>query len=131
MPGTVGSLAALPLGWWLSHQTFGYSLVIVVVFAAAAIFIAQRAAALMQRPDPSAVVIDEIAGVLVACMGLKLSLVGSLAAVGLFRLFDIVKPFPVGWLDRRLKGGLGIVADDLAAGLLANLAYRAGAYMLA
>ena len=51
--------------------------------------------------------------------------------VGLFRIFDILKPFPVGWLDRRLKGGLGIVADDLAAGLLANLAYRAGAWILA
>lgn len=130
-PGTVGSLAALPLGWWLSHRAPGFSLAFAALFALLAIGVAHRAAALMQRKDPGAVVIDEIAGVLVACLGLQLSLVGSLIAVGLFRVFDILKPFPVGWLDRRLKGGLGIVADDLAAGLLANLAYRAGAWFLA
>ncbi|MBL0712522.1 MAG: phosphatidylglycerophosphatase A [Desulfosarcina sp.] len=130
-PGTAGSLAALPLGWMLSHQTPGLALVVVAVFAIIAIGIAHRAARLMQRKDPGAVVIDEIAGVLVASVGLQLSLVGSLVSVGLFRVFDIVKPFPVGWLDRRLKGGLGIVADDLAAGLLSNLAYRAGAWLMA
>ena len=48
----------------------------------------------------------------------------------IFRVFDVFKPFPVGWLDRRLKGGLGIVADDLAAGLLTNGVYRAGAWLL-
>ncbi len=129
-PGTVGSLAALPLGWLLSHLALGVSIPIAVVFALAAIGVAHRAAELMQRQDPGAVVIDEIAGVVVACLGLNLSLTGALAVVGLFRVFDILKPFPVGWLDRRLKGGVGIVADDLAAGLLANLAYRAGAWLL-
>lgn len=129
-PGTVGSLAALPLGWWISHQAFGFSLAVAAVFALFAVGVAHRAAALMQGEDPGAVVIDEVAGVLVACLGLQLSLGGSLVAVGLFRVFDILKPFPVGWLDRHLKGGLGIVVDDLAAGLLANLAYRAGAWFL-
>ena len=130
-PGTVGSLAALPLGWLLSHLALGVSIPVAAVFALAAIGIAHRAAELMGRQDPGAVVIDEIAGVVVACLGLNLSLVGALAVVGLFRIFDILKPFPVGWLDRRLKGGVGIVSDDLAAGLLANLAYRAGAWLLA
>jgi phosphatidylglycerophosphatase A len=49
----------------------------------------------------------------------------------LFRLFDILKPFPVGWLDRHLKGGIGIVADDVAAGILANLAIRIGNWLIA
>ncbi len=129
-PGTVGSLAALPLGWLLSHLALGVAIPFAALFALAAIVIAHRAAELMERQDPGAVVIDEIAGVLVACLGLKLSLPGVLAVVGLFRVFDIFKPFPVGWLDRRLKGGVGIVVDDLAAGLLANLAYRAGAWLL-
>lgn len=129
-PGTVGSLAALPLGWWLSHWTHGFAVVAAAAFALLAIVIAHRAAVLMQEEDPGAVVIDEIAGVLVACLGLQLSLSGSLITVGLFRVFDILKPFPVGWLDRRLKGGLGIVADDLVAGLLANLTYRAGVWLL-
>ena len=130
-PGTVGSLAALPLGWGLSHLALGVALPLTVVFAIVAMGIAHRAAEMINRPDPGAVVIDEMAGVLVACVGLELSPFSSLAAVGLFRVFDILKPFPVGWLDRRLKGGVGIVADDLAAGLLANLVYRAGAWLLA
>ncbi len=129
-PGTVGSLAALPLGWLLSQLAFIPALAVVILFAIVAIGVAHRAAAILDRADPGAVVIDEIAGVLVACLGLKLSLSGSLISVCLFRVFDILKPFPVGWLDRRLKGGLGIVADDLAAGVLANLSYRIGAWLL-
>ncbi len=130
-PGTIGSFVALPLGWLLSHLPLGVSLVLVVAFAAAAVGIAHRAAALLNRADPGAVVIDEIAGVLVACLGLKLSFAGCLINIVIFRIFDVLKPFPVGWLDRRLKGGLGIVADDLAAGLLTNLVYRAGVWLLA
>jgi phosphatidylglycerophosphatase A len=129
-PGTVGSLAALPLGWWFSHWKPGLAFLAAAVFALWAVVIAHRAAELMQGEDPGAVVIDEIAGVLVACLGLQLTLGGSLITVGVFRVFDILKPFPVGWLDRRLKGGLGIVVDDLVAGLLANLTYRAGAWLL-
>ena len=130
-PGTVGSLVALPLGWLLSHLPLGLALVLAALFAFAAIGIAHRAASLLNRADPGAVVIDEIAGVLVACLGLKLSFTGCLINILIFRLFDVLKPFPVGWLDRRLKGGLGIVADDLAAGLLTNLVYRAGVWLLA
>ncbi len=130
-PGTVGSFAALPLGWLLSHQPLGLALVLVAVFSIIAIGIAHRAAALLNRADPGAVVIDEIAGVLVGCLGLKLSFAGCLVNVLIFRVFDILKPFPVGWLDRRLKGGLGIMADDLAAGLLTNIAYRLGVWLLA
>ena len=130
-PGTVGSFVALPLGWLLSHWPTGPSLVVVVTFSVAAIYVAHRAAALLNRADPRAVVIDEIAGVLVACLGLRLSFSGCLINLLIFRIFDVLKPFPVGWLDRRLKGGVGIVADDLAAGLLTNLTYRAGVWLLA
>ncbi len=129
-PGTVGSIVALPLGWLLSHQPLGLALVLVVVLSIAAVGIAQRAATLLNRADPGVVVIDEIAGVLVACLGLELSFTGCLINILIFRVFDVLKPFPVGWLDRRLKGGLGIVADDLAAGLLTNMVYRAGAWLL-
>ena len=130
-PGTVGSFVALPLGWLLSHWPTGPSLVVVVTFSVAAIYVAHRAAALLNRADPRAVVIDEIAGVLVACLGLRLSFSGCLINLLIFRIFDVLKPFPIGWMDRRLKGGVGIVADDLAAGLLTNLTYRAGVWLLA
>lgn len=129
-PGTIGSLAGLPLGWWLSHRTTGLALMVLVGVALIAIGVAHRAAVLMQQKDPGAIVIDEIAGVLAACLGLQLSWGGSLIILGLFRLFDVLKPFPVGWLDRHLKGGPGIVMDDLAAGLLANVVYRVGAWIL-
>ncbi len=71
-PGTVGSLAALPFGWLLSHQSLGLAIAIVVIFAIIAIGIAQRAAELMRREDPGAVVIFVFAGVLVGCVGLQM-----------------------------------------------------------
>ena len=129
-PGTFGSLLGLPLGLWVSRYPLPYALVGVGLFCVAAVLIAHRAAILMANSDPGPVVIDEIAGILTACAGLKLSIFGGLAVFGLFRLFDILKPFPVGWLDRRLKGGFGIVADDVAAGILVNLIYRFSAWML-
>jgi phosphatidylglycerophosphatase A len=129
-PGTFGSLATLPLSMWVSRCALPYALVGVSLFCVAAVLIAHRASALMANSDPGPVVIDEIAGMLAACIGLKLSILGGVAVFGLFRLFDILKPFPVGWLDRRLKGGVGIVADDVAAGVLVNLICRFGYWAL-
>jgi phosphatidylglycerophosphatase A len=96
-----------------------------------AVWISHEAESLLGVKDPGAIVVDEIAGMAVACWGLPFSLPSAIVLFGLFRLFDIFKPFPVGWLDRRLTGGLGIVADDVAAGILANLVYRLGCWLTA
>ncbi len=130
-PGTLGTLPGLLLAWWVTGWHVGWQAFFVFGFCLLAIWVAGQAAAILGAKDPGAIVIDEIAGMLVACIGLSLTLTNGIILFILFRLFDILKPFPVGWLDRRLDGGLGIVADDLAAGLLANLIFRAGTWLIA
>jgi phosphatidylglycerophosphatase A len=120
-PGTWGSLAALPCaaglhllgGPWLLAGATGLA-------ALAGIWASARYAAALGSGDPGAVVIDEVAGQWLALLPLPLDLWWYAAAFALFRLFDIAKPWPIGWLDRNVHGGLGIMADDLAAGLAAG-----------
>ena len=86
---------------------------------------------ILDRGDPGVVVIDEIVGVLIALAAVPLHPAAALAGFALFRLFDIAKPFPVGWVDRHLHGGLGIMLDDVAAGLYALLVLHLGLWLLA
>lgn len=71
--------------------------------------------------DRQDIVIDEIAGMFVAMTWIPLTLQSVIAGFVLFRLLDIVKPYPIGMLDKKLKGGFGVVMDDVAAGLIANI----------
>lgn len=68
------------------------------------------------REDAPEIVVDEVAGQLLALAAAPRSMAGLIAAFLLFRLFDIVKPFPANWCDRNLKGGVGVMADDIVAG---------------
>ena len=81
------------------------------------------------RKDPGVIVIDEVIGMLIALIGAPAIPVVWFIAFLLFRFFDIVKPFPVSWPDKHLNGGLGIVLDDILAGLYTLLVLQAG-YML-
>lgn len=117
-PGTVGTLpgvllfiplAALPV--WAQALTAG-------VLFLAGIPICARAAVLLGRDDPPSVVWDEIVGILVTLIASAPEPASLLAGFALFRLFDIWKPWPVGWIDRHTHGGLGIMLDDLVAGLI-------------
>jgi phosphatidylglycerophosphatase A len=117
-PGTWASLAALPCGW-LIDLAFGAPGVFV---AAAVAFVvgcwaAARVAETSGIFDPGFVVIDEIAAQLLILAATPLDWRFYLAAFLLFRLFDIWKPFPVNWLDRTIKGGSGIMLDDIAAAI--------------
>jgi phosphatidylglycerophosphatase A len=121
LPGTWGSAAALPL-WWLLAQAglAGYG-ALVLGLAAAAVPICGRAQKLLGRPDPPEIVLDEVVGQLLALAGASGSIGQIIGGVLLFRLFDIVKPFPIGWIDSRVAGGLGIVLDDVLAGVGAGI----------
>ena len=119
-PGTWGSFAALPIGWllwWLGGSPI-LAIATVIVF-----FIGWWASARIVRTDgledPSWVVIDEVAGQWLTLLFTPPSLLGYAAGFALFRLFDIWKPWPISWCDREIKGGLGIMVDDVLAGLLA------------
>ena len=86
---------------------------------------------ILDRPDPGCVVIDEVLGQAIAMCLFPGEPIMVLAAFVLFRLFDIWKPFPVGWLDRHLHGGLGIMLDDVAAGFCAQAVIGIAFYFLA
>ena len=118
-PGTVGSLVGAGLCLPLLDVGWPLQLVAIAVLTAVAAAVSGRAAEELGQPDPPAVIIDEIVGMWVAAFALPFQAYDLCAVFLLFRMFDVVKPGPIPRLER-LPGGLGIVADDLAAGLLAR-----------
>jgi phosphatidylglycerophosphatase A len=117
-PGTLGSLLGLVLLWPVGPGTA--QILITLCLIGVGIVVADRAAKVLGAEDPSAIIIDEIAGIAVATMLLPPRFLERVAAFILFRLFDVIKPFPARQAER-LPGGFGIVADDLIAGLYANV----------
>jgi len=118
-PGTWGSLAALPLGWllfWLAGPPL-LAVATVIVFLIGW-WASERIVQADGLEDPSWVVIDEVAGQWLTLLLTPPSLLDYAVGFALFRLFDIWKPWPVSWADQKLKGGLGIMLDDVLAGLM-------------
>lgn len=118
-PGTWGTLAAFPLHFaimGLAPAAYALALAAIILLA---VIVAGMAEKILDRPDPGMVVIDEVAGMLIALIAVPANLLAWGLAFALFRFFDIVKPFPIRQIDRRCHGGLGIVLDDLIAGLYA------------
>ena len=126
-PGTWASLAALPAGW-LIDAAFGITglLIAAAVAFAAGCWASARIAETSGIFDPGFVVVDEIAAQLLVLAAAPRGWRIYLAAFLLFRLFDIWKPFPVNWLDRTVKGGIGIMLDDVAAALYVLLLIAIG-----
>jgi len=120
-PGTLASIVALPLAW-LILRAGGISMLLALTAAVAGVGIAacDRVARATNNPDPSECVIDELAGQWLACAFAPLSIGGFALAFLVFRTFDILKPWPIS-ASERLVGGLGIVADDLVAGLMGGV----------
>jgi phosphatidylglycerophosphatase A len=121
--GTFGTLGAIPLILLLDHLGAWYRTLILVVVVVIAIWTAGRSQDLLGRNDPSEVVIDEVAGFLLTLFLLPCSWLSLCSGFILFRLFDILKPYPVRQSES-LSGGFGIVIDDLLAGLYAHLGVR-------
>ncbi len=119
MPGTAGSLAALPLAYGLMAYGRLAMAAAIVVVTGLGTWAADRYCQATGRHDNQRIVIDEVAGVLVTLSLVPRTLGNLILGFLLFRLFDIWKPGPVRILDRRVKGGFGVMADDLAAGMLA------------
>ena len=123
-PGTFGSLIGLPVCFLLSRLNFLKSAVWILIFILFAIAIASAAEKILKQKDPGQIVIDEIAGLAVTFAGLPFNLKTVLAGFIIFRAFDILKPFPIRILEKRVGGGAGVVLDDVLAGVYANLAVR-------
>jgi len=122
MPGTFGTLWGVPLAWAVSGLAPLWQLLAIVAVTAVSIPIAGRASTALGRPDPSSIVIDEICGYLVGIFLLPFTAFNAILVFILFRFFDIVKPWPVSLLDRKMKGGAGVVLDDIAAGIYTSIA---------
>ncbi len=121
MPGTFGTVAAIPI--YLALQPLGiwpYSLA-TLACVVVGIYICDGAARKLEVHDFGGIVWDEIAGLLITLWGLEPSWQSLLAGFALFRVFDILKPWPIKWLDRRVEGGFGIMIDDVLAGVFAAL----------
>ena len=130
-PGTAGTLAAL-LPWWLWLRGLPATYYAVVVVAAFAIgvwashWVVRRSAV----ADPQVVVWDEFVGVWIALFAAPAGWIWMLAGFALFRLFDIWKPWPVRWADRRVHGGLGVMLDDVIAGAYALAVLQSATWLL-
>lgn len=117
--GTAASIIALPFAWIIAafagRFTLMFAAILVMGVGAWACEIYARESG---KSDPSECVIDEVAGQWIICAFAPLSILAYVAAFILFRIFDILKPWPIGLVERRVPGGLGIMADDVVAALM-------------
>lgn len=123
-PGTAGTAGAIPLYFLLSHLSAGPYLLATLGISLVAVAAAARAGRYWGAADASPIVIDEVAGYLVTMALVPFSWRAALAGFVLFRVFDVLKPWPASAFDR-VKNGLGVVLDDLAAGVWAALVLAA------
>jgi phosphatidylglycerophosphatase A len=120
-PGTFGTLLGIPLSF-LFYLTgpIGYT-ILTFVFILFSIYVAEAYRVQSGTEDPKEVVIDEVAGFLVAMAMLPWTYTWVFLAFVIFRIFDALKPPPIRQLDKNVKGGFGIVVDDLVAGLITSV----------
>jgi phosphatidylglycerophosphatase A len=129
-PGTMGSFAALPLLFFLSVMKFYYIVPVILIFIIFSVVIAGHAERILKKKDSGLIVIDEIAGIIITFAGIPLNMRTIIAGFLIFRLFDILKPFPIRLIEKKIPGGAGIVLDDVAAGILSNIVLRIGIFIV-
>lgn len=118
-PGTVGTAMAVPCYWLLSGLgLFGYTLAVLAA-ALAGIWICGAASRELGVHDHGGIVWDEFVGLWVTLWAVPADWLWVIIGFVVFRVYDIAKPWPVGWLDRRVGGGFGIMVDDVLAGAMA------------
>jgi phosphatidylglycerophosphatase A len=129
-PGTAGTVVGVALFLAFRPMPVAEYLFVVAVMFAAGVLVCGRAAAALRAHDHPAIVWDEVVGFLIAMAAVPRTWPWVLSAFVLFRIFDIAKPWPIGWLDRQVSGGLGIMLDDAVAGLMACACLHVTAYVI-
>jgi phosphatidylglycerophosphatase A len=120
-PGTWGTLAALPLWYYLAHfGPWGYGLGVAALIILG-LGVAGPAQDLLRRPDHSAIVIDEVAGLLITLAGVPITWHNVAAGFIIFRILDIIKPPPIRWMEAGPASGLSVMADDVVAGVIGRV----------
>jgi len=120
-PGTVGTIAGIPVYLLLSRLSWTFCLISVLILTLLAIYISREGEKIFNEKDSPRIVIDEIVGFQWTMFLVLPTVLHILLGFFLFRLFDIVKIFPAGYLQNRLPGGYGIVIDDVVAGMYSNI----------
>lgn len=120
-PGTVGTVLSLPIWYLLAHlPTWAYMLICVLLFAVG-MFICETYEKIHGGHDHSELVFDELVGFLITMTWVPISWQSAVFGFVIFRLLDIWKPLIIGMADRRITGGLGVMADDAIAGIIGNI----------
>jgi len=120
-PGTAGTLVAIPIYYFLSDIPSPLYEITLMGFFFLSVWISENAEAFFGKKDDPRIVIDEVMGFLITMLWLPKTILFIILGFFLFRFFDILKPFPIRQWERRLKGGWGIVLDDVMAAIYANI----------
>ena len=123
-PGTFGTVFGILLCFFLSKIDFSIAVLLMLIFILCAIWIANEAEKILEAKDPGCIVIDEIAGIILTLSGLPFNITSVTLGFLIFRALDIWKPYPIRLLENKFSGGIGIVLDDVAAGILSNFILR-------
>ena len=118
-PGTFGTLMAIPIYLLMLYLSLPIYLLLVAVVCITGIWICDKSSNMLGVHDHSGIVWDEFAGFLITMIAAPAGWIWIIAGFALFRLFDIWKPWPISWLDKKVEGGLGIMLDDIVAGVYA------------
>ncbi len=120
-PGTAGTLVGIPVYMVFSRFPWPLYLLSVIAFSLFAVYVSQEADRIYNEKDPPRIVIDEIAGFQVTMFLVAPTVWHILLGFIIFRIFDIIKPFPIRLCERSFPGGYGVVGDDIVAGIYGNV----------
>jgi phosphatidylglycerophosphatase A len=129
-PGTVGSMLGVALAWWTLPLGLELRFLVALALILSGIWICGESARRIGVHDHPGIVWDEIAAIYLLLLVPPVNLFAWALAFGLFRLFDIFKPWPIRDLDHRLRGGTGIMLDDLVAALYAAIILGFGGWLM-
>ncbi|GAB2196375.1 phosphatidylglycerophosphatase A family protein [Sessilibacter sp. MAH4] len=116
-PGTFGTLAAIPFYWLFADLPLAIYLSIIVFTSVIGVWICQAGSDYLDVHDHPSIVWDEFVGYWITMIAAPSGWAWIVAGFVIFRIFDILKPWPISWADKNTKGGLGIMTDDILAGI--------------
>lgn len=128
-PGTCGSFIVLPVYYLLMPLNIYYYCALTAIVCIAGIWICHKTSKDLGIHDPGGIVWDEVAGMFITLTAVPADWLWLIVAFFVFRFFDVIKPWPINWLDKNVKGGLGIMVDDIVAGLFSLLVMHGLIYL--
>jgi len=129
-PGTFGTLAAIPVYIGLASLNVWLFIGATLLICIAGIYICGYTSRALAVHDHPGIVLDEIAGYLITMIAIPFDWRWMILGFVLFRIFDIVKPWPISWLDKKVSGGFGIMIDDILAGVFSLICLQLIVYFL-